>query len=174
MDKMTTPQNDFNTLLTRTVGFDRIAEMLDRTLNADVQPAGFPPYNIEKSDEDNYRITLAVAGFSEDELDIELRANELFVMGNKDGKNEATYLHRGISARSFRRKFHIADHVKVVGAGLENGLLHIDLVREIPESSRPRRIEIGKGLTGKSDVEVADDKPSKKASSKKSAEDKAS
>jgi len=113
---MTTPQNDFNALLTRTVGFDRIAEMLDRTLNTDVQTAGFPPYNIEKTDEDAYRITLAVAGFSEDELEIEQRETELFVMGNKTNKDAHIYLHRGISARSFRRKFHIADHVKVMGA----------------------------------------------------------
>ncbi len=151
---MTTPPSGFNTLLRGTIGFDRIAEILDRTLNTEAPTAGFPPYNIEKSDEDAYRITLAVAGFSEAELDIEQRQTELFVVGNKDGKDAKTYLHHGISARSFRRKFHIADHVKVVGASLENGLLHIDLIREIPEASRPRRIEIGKSV--KADISAED------------------
>ena len=159
---MTTPQNDFNTLLRGTVGFDRIVEYLDRTLNSDVQTAGFPPYNIEKTDEDAYRITLAVAGFSEDELEIEQRETELYVMGNKAAKNDKTYLHRGIS-----------DHVKVVGAGIENGLLNIDLIREIPEESRPRRIEIASRSTIKvaePDEDQSDAKgPAKKASSKSKA-----
>ena len=170
---MTTPQNDFNTLLRGTVGFDRIVEYLDRTLNSDVQTAGFPPYNIEKTDEDAYRITLAVAGFSEDELEIEQRETELYVMGNKAAKNDKTYLHRGISARSFRRRFHIADHVKVVGAGIENGLLNIDLIREIPEESRPRRIEIASRSAIKvaePDEDQSDAKgPAKKANSKSKA-----
>jgi molecular chaperone IbpA len=170
MDTMTTPQNDFNTLLRGTVGFDRIAEYLDRTLNSDVQTPGFPPYNIEKTDEDAYRITLAVAGFSEDELEIEQRATELYVMGNKTAKDDKTYLHRGISARSFRRKFHIADHVKVLGAGIENGLLNIDLIREIPEESRPRRIQIAAGSATKAAKPAEEQseakEPGKKASPK--------
>ncbi|MAF48896.1 MAG: Hsp20 family protein [Rhodospirillales bacterium] len=137
---------DFSPLFRYSVGFDRIERMLDTASERAERAPGYPPYNIETVDQDSYRITMAVAGFGEDDLDIVIKENELSVSGkiDQDG-GEAKYLHRGIANRSFERRFDIADHVKVTGANLDNGLLTIDLVRELPEALKPRQVEIKKG-----------------------------
>lgn len=134
---------DFSPLYRSTVGFDRIASMLDSVLTAETGNQAYPPYNIEKTGEDSYRITLAVAGFSEDELHIEAKEGQLVVSGKKAAeKDEHTYLHRGIATRAFERRFQLADHVRADAAKSANGLLHIDLVREVPEALKPRKIAI--------------------------------
>ena len=138
---------DLTPLYRSTVGFDRLASILDQVMSADVTQNTYPPYNIEKTGEDAYRITLAVAGFAEDELSIEAREGQLVVTGRKaeteDGNGNV--LHRGIATRAFERRFQLADHVRAVEARTKNGLLHIDLVREVPEALKPRKIEIAKG-----------------------------
>lgn len=146
---------DLTPLYRSTVGFDRFANLIDQALTADVSANSYPPYNIEKIGENNYRITLAVAGFSMGDLDIEAREGVLIVKGGKapqDGDDAPVYLHRGIAERSFERRFQLADHVRATGAELENGLLHIELVHEIPDALKPRRIEIGgsKAIEGSS------------------------
>lgn len=134
---------DLSPLYRATVGFDRVADMMDRVLAADVAQPTYPPYNIEKTDENAYRISIAVAGFGSDELTVELKEGGLIVTGRKaEDTQERTYLHRGIATRAFERRFALADHVKVTGASHEDGMLHIDLVREVPEALKPRRIEI--------------------------------
>ncbi len=136
---------DFSPLYRATVGFDRVADMLDRVLTQDAGGNSYPPYNIEKTDENAYRISVAVAGFSEADLSVEQREHQLVIAAKKD-KDEAeqrTYLHRGIATRAFEKRFQLADHVRVTGAVADNGMLHIDLVREVPEALKPRRIEIG-------------------------------
>ncbi len=151
---------DFTPLYRSTVGFDRLANALDRALAADVSPNGYPPYNIEKQGENDYRISIAVAGFSDDELSIEMRDGQLIVTAKKrmDAEpDEVTYLHRGIAARSFEKRFHLADHVRAKGAETENGILHIELVREVPEALKPRQIKIA---TAPKTIE--DKKPAKK------------
>ena len=136
---------DFSPLYRATVGFDRVADMMDRVLAADVAQPTYPPYNIEKTDENAYRISVAVAGFGSDELSVELRDGALIVAGRKtEEAGETTYLHRGIATRAFERRFALADHMKVTGASHADGMLHIDLVREVPEALKPRRIEIAK------------------------------
>jgi len=134
---------DFSPLFRSTVGFDRLFLFFEDALRRDTADVGYPPYNIEKTGEDSYRITMAVAGLSKEDLNVEARANTLLV-GAKRREEVAdnTYLHRGIAGRGFTRQFRLADHVKVAGADLENGLLHIDLVRELPEEMKPRRVEI--------------------------------
>ncbi|WP_133487616.1 Hsp20 family protein [Aliiroseovarius marinus] len=141
---------DMSPLYRATVGFDQIADLMDRVLTNDVSRDSYPPYNIEKTNEDAWRISVAVAGFTEDELSVELRDKALFVSAKKAAEDERTYLHRGIATRAFERRFHLADHVRVSGATHENGMLHIDLIREVPEALKPRRIEIA----GKNDVEA--------------------
>jgi molecular chaperone IbpA len=137
---------DFAPLYRASVGFDQIADMMDRVLTSDVSVPSYPPYNIEKTADDAYRISLAVAGFAADDLAIEVKENALIVTAKKTpAKDEKTFLHRGIATRSFERKFQLADHVKVTGASHENGMLHIELVREVPEALKPRRIEIARG-----------------------------
>ena len=139
---------DFSPLYRATVGFDRIADLMDRVLSSDVPQPTYPPYNIEKIDENAYRISVAVAGFSADELNVEVKDGGLIVSARKTDEAEAkTYLHRGIATRAFERRFALADHVKVTGATTADGMLHIDLVREVPEALKPRRIEIAKGET---------------------------
>ena len=138
---------DFSPLYRSTVGFDRLFTMLD-TLAQPENGQAYPPYNIERTGENAYRITMAVAGFAEDDLSIEAKANVLKIAGAKgeDAQDESReVLHRGIASRAFERRFQLADHVEVKGAHLENGLLHIDLEREIPEAMKPRRIEIANG-----------------------------
>lgn len=136
---------DFAPLYRATVGFDRVADLMDRVLSADVAAPTYPPYNIEKTAEDAYRISIAVAGFSPDELSVEVKEGHLHVTARKgEVEDGRTYLHRGIATRAFERRFALADHVKVVGAAHEHGMLHIELAREIPEAARPRRIEIAR------------------------------
>lgn len=139
---------DLAPLYRATVGFDQIADLMDRVLSADVTQPTYPPYNIEKTADDAYRISLAVAGFTDAELSVEVRENALIVSASKAAEDEAkTFLHRGIATRAFERKFQLADHIRVSGAAHENGMLHIDLVREIPEALKPRRIEIAGART---------------------------
>ncbi len=138
---------DLSPLYRSTVGFDRFGSMLDQLLSGDTSAPSYPPYNIEKTGEDSYRITMAVAGFGEDDLSIEVKDQGLTVTARKREVAEdkaKTYLYRGIAERGFERRFQLADHMKVAGADLKNGLLHIDLVREIPEALKPRSIAIGK------------------------------
>lgn len=137
---------DFSPLYRSTVGFDRLFSLLDQVTTADGAAPTYPPYNIERTGEDAYRITIAVAGFSEGELSIEARENALTVKGEKKPVNDDEHsevLYRGIASRAFERRFQLADYVEVKGASLEHGLLHIDLVREIPEAKRTRSIPIG-------------------------------
>ncbi|MEL6124875.1 MAG: Hsp20 family protein [Pseudomonadota bacterium] len=134
---------DFSPLFRTTVGFDRMAQLLDSVSSLENSQNGYPPYNIEKTADDAYRITIAVAGFSEDELTVEAKDGQLLIAGKKAGEErKGSYLHRGIAARAFEKRFQLADHVRPVGALTENGLLHVDVVREVPEELKPRRIEI--------------------------------
>lgn len=134
---------DLAPLYRATVGFDQIADMMDRVLTSDVAQPTYPPYNIEKIADDGWRISIAVAGFAEDDLSVELREGALIVAAQKaDDGEERTYLHRGIATRAFERRFQLADHVRVTGASHADGMLHIDLVREVPEALKPRRIAI--------------------------------
>jgi molecular chaperone IbpA len=136
---------DLTPLYRSTVGFDRLASVLDQVMSADSGQNGYPPYNIEKTGEDAYRITIAVAGFAEDELTIEAREGQLIVSGRKaEAEDKGAFLHRGIATRAFERRFQLADHVRAETATTENGLLHIDLVRQVPEALKPRRIEIAR------------------------------
>jgi molecular chaperone IbpA len=136
-----------------TVGFDQLADMMDRVFTNDVAQPSYPPYNIEKTDENAYRISIAVAGFSADDLSVEVKENALIVSARKADEPEArTYLHRGIATRAFERRFTLADHVKVTGAAHADGMLHIELVREMPEALKPRQIEIATGSTAPKDV----------------------
>ncbi len=137
---------DLAPLYRATVGFDQIADLMDRVLTNDVSQSSYPPYNIEKTADDAYRISIAVAGFSDAELNVEVREQSLVVSGRKaEEEGERTFLHRGIATRAFERKFQLADHVHVTGAAHEDGMLHIDLKREVPEALKPRRIEIAGG-----------------------------
>jgi len=134
---------DFAPLHRASIGFDQIADLMDRTLNADVAQPSYPPYNIEKTDADAYRISIAVAGFGEADLNVEVKENGLIVTAKKaPEERERSYLHRGIANRAFERRFTLADHVRVTGASHADGMLHIDLQREVPEALKPRRIEI--------------------------------
>jgi molecular chaperone IbpA len=135
---------DLAPLYRSTVGFDRLFSLLDQVAGVDAAPS-YPPYNIERTGENAYRITLAVAGFTEADLSIEAKEDTLTIRGEKQAKNENSgeVLYQGIAARAFERRFQLADHVEVKGATLENGLLHVDLVREIPETLKPRQIPIG-------------------------------
>ncbi len=147
---------DLTPLYRSTVGFDRLTDMLDSLAQVD-NGVTYPPYNIERTDENHYRISLAVAGFAEKDLAVEVKDGVLSVQGKRDGEKEgaqARYLHQGIAGRSFDRRFQLAENVEVRGAQLENGLLHIDLERIVPEEKKPRRITIG----GKSDARVIDAK----------------
>ncbi len=136
---------DFSPLYRSTVGFDRLFDLLDQAHR--VEPMSWPPYNIEKVADDQYRITMAVAGFSPDEIEMTQLHNALLVSGQKKTSDDGSqYLHRGIATRAFKQTFNLADHVKVTSASLENGLLSVELKREVPEALKPRRIEIGSGV----------------------------
>ncbi|KQI68312.1 heat-shock protein [Loktanella sp. 3ANDIMAR09] len=144
---------DLTPLYRATVGFDQIAELMDRALASDVGSQTYPPYNIEKTDDDAWRISIAVAGFSDHDLSIEVNDRNLVVTGRKaDDDKTRKYLHRGIATRAFERRFHLADHVRVTGASHVDGMLHIDLVREVPEALKPRRIAIAKSPATDTDV----------------------
>lgn len=146
---------DLTPLYKSTIGFDRFASLIDSGFDNDAN--GFPPYDIERLGDNEYRIAMAVAGFSEDELDIELKENNLTIKGNKKADSEErNFLHRGIAARNFERRFKIADYVEVRTADLTNGLLNVDLVREIPEAMKPRTIKIGKNDKEVPQLETAD------------------
>ncbi|WP_286262567.1 Hsp20 family protein [Thalassotalea atypica] len=139
---------DLSPLYRSFIGFDHLAGLIDKAARSEKQ-SSYPPYNIESLAEDKYRITMAVAGFAETELDIESKQNHLIITGTKavTDKGERNFLYQGIAERNFERKFQLGDHVKVIGAFMENGLLHVDLEREIPEALKPRKIAInGKSL----------------------------
>jgi molecular chaperone IbpA len=134
--------------------------LADAATRVDTTALSYPPYNIEKTGEDTYRLTMAVAGFAKDELEIVVQENALVVTGkSKNGEEDGKYLHRGIARRAFERRFHLADHIKVTGASLDNGLLHVELAREVPEQLKPRTIEIAAGAPA-TRIEAA---PEKKA-----------
>ncbi len=150
---------DFSPLFRSTIGFDRLTRLADAASRADNASAGYPPYNIEKTGEDAYRLTMAVAGFSADELDITVQENSLVVTGKATKEEEeGRYLHRGIARRAFDRRFSLAEHIKVVGASLENGMLHVNLVREVPEAAKPRKIEISRGTPTPEQPQVVEQK----------------
>lgn len=152
---------DYSPFYRSTVGFDRLFDMLDNT----VRPDG-PPYDIEKTGENTYRISMAVAGFAQDEINLVQTGSELLVAGEKKATgNERQFLHCGIAQRNFKQTFNLATHVRVAGATLENGLLRVDLVRELPEQLKPRKIEIGSsaGPSSKQDNEPRQIAPNAKA-----------
>ncbi|NOH71487.1 Hsp20 family protein [Vibrio pectenicida] len=132
---------DFTPLYRNAIGFDRLFNMMEAT-SAKNTSGGYPPYNIEQKDENHYRITMAVAGFSDQQLELTQKENTLIVKGERKEEESKNYVYQGIAERDFERKFQLADYVKVVGASMENGLLHIDLEREIPEAMQPRTIAI--------------------------------
>ncbi len=141
---------DLTPLYRSTVGFDRLASVFDSLASVDGDAPTYPPYNIERRGENEYRISMAVAGFGEEDLNIEVKENSVTVRGERSEKSDETdYLHRGIATRTFERRFQLADHVEVKGANLENGLLHIDLVRELAEAMKPRSVEINGGAKAK-------------------------
>ena len=148
---------DLSPLYRSTVGFDRLAGMLDQIMAGDTPSSSYPPYNIEKTGDDSYRITVAVAGFGEDDLNIEVKDAQLTVTAKKrdtEGEAKPVYLHRGIAERGFERRFQLAEHVRVSGAELVNGLLHVDLVREVPEALKPRTIAINTSRTERQTIEA--------------------
>ena len=153
---------DLSPFYRSTVGFDRLFSLLDANVGGEAQT--YPPYNIERTGENAYRITMAVAGFGDADLSLEAKENTLTVKGEKkspngetvNGGKESEFLYRGIGARAFERRFQLADYVEVKGAVLENGLLHIDLVREIPDAKKPRSIAIGNGADGKAKAKQID------------------
>lgn len=148
---------DLAPLYRATVGFDQIADLLDRVMSTDVAQPTYPPYNIEKTADDAYRISIAVAGFAADDLGVEVKEGALVVSARKSDEDAGrTYLHRGIATRAFERRFQLADHVRVIGATHADGMLHIDLRREVPEALKPRRIAIASGDVVTKDVVDAD------------------
>ena len=147
---------DFSPLFRATVGFDQVANLMDRVLASETASPSYPPYNIEKTGDDAWLISIAAAGFAESDINIEQRENELVISARKAEENtERNWLHRGIATRAFERRFHLADHVRVTTASYENGMLNVELVREVPEALKPRRIEIAhsKSTTPKKLVE---------------------
>lgn len=159
---------DFSPYYRSSIGFDRIAQMLENANRVTDVDNGYPPYNIEQVDDDAYRLTLAVAGFAEEDIAIEVRDNALHVEGRQnDDTAEHKYLHKGIAGRAFAKKFNLADHVKVDNAWLSNGVLTVDLVRELPEEMKPRTIKISDGqpktVLGKAQELLSGDKEKKQA-----------
>jgi molecular chaperone IbpA len=149
MEDLVMDRFDFSPLFRSTIGFDRLARLVDSANRFDTAPT-YPPYNIETTGEDSYRLTMAVAGFARDEIDITVEKNSLVISGKAQKEDEETqgrYLHRGIARRAFERRFSLADHIKVTGASMDNGLLHVDLVREVPEEAKPRQIKIGEAAS---------------------------
>ena len=137
---------DFAPLYRSTVGFDRLFQLLDSAGGVESEASTYPPYNIERKSENEYRISMAVAGFTKDEIDIQVKEQSLTIKCEKKADDkDRQFLHRGIAARSFERRFQLADHVEVTGADLQDGLLHVDLVRNVPERLKPRSVQIGNG-----------------------------
>jgi molecular chaperone IbpA len=150
MEDLVMDRFDFSPLFRSTIGFDRLARLVDSANRFDTAALTYPPYNIESTGEDAYRLTMAVAGFSRDEIDITVEKNSLVISGKAQKEDEETqgrYLHRGIARRAFERRFSLADHIKATGASMDNGLLHVDLVREVPEEAKPRQIKIGEAVS---------------------------
>jgi molecular chaperone IbpA len=146
MEDVVMDRFDFSPLFRSTIGFDRLTRLVDAASRVDNAALAYPPYNIEKTGEDAYRVTMAVAGFSPDEIDVTVHQNTLLVTGkSKKEEDESRFLHRGIARRAFERRFSLADHIKVIGASLDNGMLHVDLVHQVPEEAKPRKIEILRG-----------------------------
>jgi molecular chaperone IbpA len=139
---------DLSPLYRSFVGIDRLVDMVDAAARNESAGSGYPPFNIEESGEDSYRIEIAVAGFSEDEIEIELREQVLIISGRRDTEEKRNFLHRGIAERAFERRFNLAEHVVVDGASLENGLLVVELRRELPEAKKPRKIAISRTRAG--------------------------
>jgi molecular chaperone IbpA len=149
MEDLVMDRFDFSPLFRSTIGFDRLARLVDSATRVDTTPT-YPPYNIESTGDDSYRLTMAVAGFSREEIDVTVEKNSLVISGKAQKEDEAAqgrYLHRGIARRAFERRFSLADHIKVNGASMDNGLLHVDLVREVPEEAKPRQIKIGEAIS---------------------------
>jgi len=149
---------DFAPLYRSTVGFDQIANLMDRVLTTETSQPTYPPYNIEKLEDEAYRISIAVAGFADADLSVEVREKSLIVSARKaDEDTDKTYLHRGIATRAFERRFHLADHVVITGATHANGMLHIELERQVPDALKPRQIQIASDATrlGKDVVDAA-------------------
>jgi len=143
MEDMDMRSYDFSPLFRSTVGFDRLARLMDTATRFDESAPSYPPYNIEKMGEDEYRITMAVAGFGEDEIEITAQDNTLVIAGKpRKAEEERKFLYRGIAGRAFERRFELAEFITVKGASLENGLLHVELVREVPEARKPRTINV--------------------------------
>ncbi|WP_208380108.1 Hsp20 family protein [Psychromonas algarum] len=153
---------DLTPLYRNSVGFDRLASLIDNAFSSDTKTSTYPPYNIEVLGENEYTISLAVAGFSQDELDIQVEKGVLSISGNKHNtEKEHKYLHQGIPNQSFERKFNLADYVEVIGADLSNGLLNINLVKEIPETMKAKKIainQINKSLTNQKEEKIINDK----------------
>lgn len=150
------PTIDFTPLHRFAVGFDRMQRQLDSAQRMDETAQSYPPYNIEARGDDDYRITMAVAGFAEDQLDVTVKEDTLYISGKSESPDQETsYLHRGIAGRSFERRFELADHIQVTSAGLENGILHIDLKRLVPEEKKPRQIKIEGGKQAKAIADKA-------------------
>ena len=148
---------DLTPLYRSTVGFDRMAGLMDQLMTGDTAQPSYPPYNIEKTGDDAYRISIAVAGFGEADLNLEVKEGQLTVTAKKvidENAEKPVYLHRGIAERGFERRFQLADHVRVSGADLANGLLHIDLLREVPEALKPRTIAINSSETKRQTIEA--------------------
>jgi molecular chaperone IbpA len=144
---------DFSPLFRSTIGFDRLMRIADAAARGDVS---YPPYDIEKTGEDSYRLSMAVAGFGADDLEIRVQENALYISGKAGAEDDgARFLHRGIARRAFERHFQLADTIKVIGAGLDNGLLHVELVREVPEALKPRTIKIATGPAQVKTIEQA-------------------
>jgi molecular chaperone IbpA len=144
---------DFAPLYRSTVGFDRLLQLLDGGVEGEAST--YPPYNIERTADNKYRITMAVAGFTKDEIDIQVKEQSLTVKGEKKAEDkDRQFLHRGIATRAFERRFQLADHVEVTGADLQDGLLHVDLVRNVPERLKPRAVQIGNGATKQIEAHV--------------------
>jgi molecular chaperone IbpA len=137
---------DFSPLFRSTIGFDRLTQLIDAATQVDNGTLSYPPYNIEATGENAYRLTMAVAGFAAEDLDVTAKEGVLVVTGKaRKDEEKARYLHRGLARRAFERRFQLADHIQVAGASLDNGLLHVDLVREVPEALKPRKIAISTG-----------------------------
>lgn len=146
---------DFAPLYRSTVGFDRLFQLLDGVGGGEGEASTYPPYNIERKADNEYRITMAVAGFTRDEIDIQVKEQSLTVKGEKKSDDkDRQFLHRGIATRAFERRFQLADHVEVTGADLQDGLLHIDLVRNVPERLKPRTVQIGNGAAKQIEARV--------------------